>query len=90
MCKKWTKQKTEKKQINSIPYWHKQQELIHSIGMMIFLFQTNNELQTKNKYYEWNKHMKQIMNYKPKSIRRHIKTIINFINECRLKDLNKK
>ena len=39
-----------------------------------FLYQTNKELQTNKKYDEWHE---------------HIKTIINFTNEYRLKDLNK-
>ena len=41
---------------------------------MIFLYQTNKELQTNKQYTEWHE---------------HIKNIIDFINDYRLKDLNK-
>ena len=62
----------------SIPYRHRQQahieRLNQTIGQMIFLYQTNKELQTKKQYTEWHE---------------HIRTIIDFINDYKLKDLNK-
>ena len=41
---------------------------------MVFLYQTDKELKTNKPYTEWHE---------------HIKTIINFINDYKLRDLNK-
>ena len=62
----------------SIPYRHRQQahieRLNQTIGQMVFLYQTDKELKTNKPYTEWHE---------------HIKTIIDFINEYKLRDLNK-
>lgn len=62
----------------SIPYRHRQQahieRLNQTIGQMIFLYQTNKEIETNKQYTEWHE---------------HIRTIIDFINNYKLKDLNK-